>query len=253
MNVGESGKSNVAAGGSLKIHYWFGEGDLVGVNDFRREVGAEFDSVEVVGRQGGLGGGLYTLFVEIASTLTLRHVVQLLLDGVAFDLIKLGTERLVLKPLLEAQAKLRARNTHYDAGEIAQLRIHFRDTVIVVDAASRVSQNVADSLKEVFRLISQNYDHLLLSSGERPTEVYVPVVEDIATDAVSRYRAVLEVDEHLRISSTVLFEYWGISYGSEIRRVFDVRRRLLIDEPFVFREAYWKVMGARWRRERESH
>ena len=242
---------NTSPAASIKVLYWFGEGDLAGIEEFRHELASSYESAEVTGRQAGLGGGLYTLFVEIASTVTLSHVVQLLLDGVAFDLIKLGADRLILRPFLAAQARLRSKSSRDEAGDIAQLKIVFRDAVLLVDGDSRVWQNVADALTEVFDLLAQNYDRLILDSGQRPSQVYIPVVEDAADDPISRFRAVLEVDEHLRINERVLLEYWGVTYADGHQRVFDVERRLLIDQPFVLREEYWQVMESRWRARRQ--
>jgi len=75
---------------SVKVNYWFGEGDLEGIEEFHSELSESYSTTEVKGRQGGLGGGLYTLFIEIASSITLPHFVQLIIDGIAFDAIKLG-------------------------------------------------------------------------------------------------------------------------------------------------------------------
>src|SRR6266852_6158095 len=110
-----------AASPVVKIVYWLGEGDLNAVDDFRQELSANYAAASVEGAQSGAGGGLYTLFVEIAATVTLPYVVRLLLEGVAFDLIKLGTKKFVLRPLLAAQKRLRSRNSRGNAGDIAQL------------------------------------------------------------------------------------------------------------------------------------
>lgn len=237
---------------SIKVGYWFGEGDLEGVNEFRRDLCTSYPTVEVAvkGEQGGLGGGLYTLFVEVATAITLPHFVQLLLDGVAFDLIKLGVHTFVLRPLLEAQKKLRARNPRRDAGEIARLVVLFNDAIVTVDADSRVEQNISQSIGELLRLLASHYAHLFLSSGEAPASIYVPVIEDTSTNRVARFRAVLEVDEDMRISKTVFFEYWGVTYTSGSVRVYDVTRSLLLDEQYIARQEYWQLMEKRWQQDR---
>ena len=156
---------------SINVGYWFAEGDLEGVNDFRRELSLRYPTVEITvkGEQGELGGGLYTLFVEVATAITLPHFVQLLLDGVAFDLIKLGFHTSVLRPLLEAQKKLRARNPNQDAGEIARLvLLLFNDAIVTVDADSRVEQSISQSIGELLRLLASHYTYLFLSSGRWP-------------------------------------------------------------------------------------
>src|SRR5450759_1929314 len=198
---------------SVKVHYWFGEGDLEGVDEFRSELSEICSTAKVKGEQAGLGGGLYTLFIEIASSIALPNFLQLIVDGIAFDLIKLGAHNLMLRPLLAAQKKLRARNRGEDA-DIAQLNLLFNDSVVTIDADSRVNQKIADSVGELLTLIASHYKHLALATGERPIHIYIPVIEHTGQNRVSRFRAVLEVDEDMRISNKVFFEYWGLKYST---------------------------------------
>ena len=228
----------------VAVSYWFGELALDGEEDFRADLKAAYDEVSVESGRGDLGGGLYTLFVEIGALVTLPHVVQLILDGIAFDLAKLGAERLILHPLLAAQRKLKERNrADRESGDFAYLRIKFIDSEVVLDADSRIDQSIAESLGNVLLLIAQNYQHLSLADGRTPIQVYIPLIEDKGRDRRSRFRAVLEVDEDMPIGSSVFFEYWGLRYGEEERRVYDVRRSLLLDEPFLYRREYWRQRG----------
>jgi hypothetical protein len=235
---------------SIEVHYWVGEGELPGVEEFRHELATSYTSAKVMGEQGGLGGGLYTLFVDVITSVTLAGVVKLILDGVAFDLIKLGARNFVLRPLLAAQRKLRNKNPRGNDGDIARLTLLFNDSIVVIDADSRVDQNIADSIGELLRLVACHHTHLALATGESPIEIYVPVIEDKGENPVARFRAVLDVDEEMRISKSVFFEYWGLTYRSGELRVYDVGRQLLIDEPYIKREVYWERMEDRWRQER---
>lgn len=231
---------------SVKVHYWFGEGDLEGVEEFCSELSASYPITEVKGGQGDLGGGLYTLFIEIASSIALPNFLQLIVDGIAFDLIKMGAHNLVLRPLLAAQKELRNRNHRGDDADIAELKLLFNDSVVTIDAASRVNQKIADSVGDLLTSLAQHYEHLALSTGERPIHIYIPVIEDTGENPVSRFRAVLEVDEEMRISNKVFFEYWGLKYSTGAVRVYDVVKKLLIDETFISREFYWDRMQTRW-------
>jgi hypothetical protein len=228
----------------VAVSYWLGELELNGAEDFRSDLEAAYAEVSVESARGGLGGGLYTLFVEICAAVTLPYVVQLILNGIAFDLIKLGTEKLILRPLLTAQRKLKERNrSNRDAGEFAYLRIMFSDSNVIVDADSRVNQSISESIGKVLLLIAQNYEHLSLADGRTPVEIYIPVIEDTGPERRSRFRAVLEVDEDMPVGDTVFFEYWGLSYSNGERRVYDVQRRLLLDELFLYRHEYWQQRG----------
>jgi hypothetical protein len=235
---------------SVDVHYWLGEGELPGVEEFRHDLAAAYPVANVQGEQAALGGGLYTLFVHVTASVSLASVCKLILDGVAFDLIKLGAHNVILRPLLAAQKRLREKNARQKDGDIARLTLLFDDAIVIVDADSSVEQNIADSVGELLTLLARHHSHLALPTGEAPSEIYMPVIEDTGQVAVARFRAVLEVDEDMRISKSVLFEYWGLTYDSGAARVFDVERQLLIDEPFVKREVYWVRMEERWRRGR---
>lgn len=244
-NVRSDGSSSA---GPVKVTYWLGELPFDGADDFERDLQQAYSEVTVKGEPGGLGGGLYTLFVEITSSITLANLVRLVLDGVAFDLIKLGARNLVLRPLLAAQRKLKERNRkHHEAGDLALIRIIFSDSIITVDANSRVYQSIADSIGEVIRLLAHSYERLSLSGRHSPIEVYIPVIEDTGEDRRSRFRAVLEVDENMHVSDRVFFEFWGLSYSDGLRRVFDVRRQMLLDENFLYRSEYWDRMSELWK------
>src|ERR1700688_2801922 len=93
-------------GMAVRIDYWAAQKgarelhDLEGIDEFREQLEANY--VAVVRGRPGDRGGLYNLSIEIVSTLALQHVVRLLLDGIAFDLIKEGAKTFVLRPLLAA-------------------------------------------------------------------------------------------------------------------------------------------------------
>jgi hypothetical protein len=232
----------------VKVSYWLGELPLEGADIFEHDLHEAYSEVSVESAPGGLGGGLYTLFVEITASITLSNLIRLVLDGVAFDLIKLGARNLILRPLLAAQRKLKERNTtRHEVGDLAVIRIIFIDSIVTVDADSRVNQSIADSIGEVLRLLAENYELLLLSSGDRPIEVYIPVIEDTGEGQQSRFRAVLEIDEEMHVSDRVFFEYWGLSYSDGSRRVYDVERKLLLDEYFLYRREYWDRMSELWK------
>src|SRR5258708_30562519 len=113
-------------GAAITVKYWIASdqgrkfADLEGIDDFRRELAADYVSV-VKGRPAG-AGGLTHLYVEVISSFSLSHLVQLLLDGIAFDLIKRGTESFALRPFLAAYKKLRDRNKARRLIDIAELQ-----------------------------------------------------------------------------------------------------------------------------------
>src|SRR5262249_6711188 len=131
--------------------------DLEGIDDFKKELSDANVSV-VNGRPEG-AGGLIHLHVELLSTLSLDHLVNLVLDRVAFDLIKHGTEAFVLRPFIEAYKRLRERNTRSTV-DIGDLRIKFQDSEVVVHEIS--SNTLLSQLDNIFVKLAHSYRHMVL-------------------------------------------------------------------------------------------
>jgi hypothetical protein len=239
-------------GMAIKIDYWAAGNtnltlhDLKGIGEFREALAEDYTSI-VRGRPGPLGG-LYNLSVEIVSTLALSHVIRLLLDGVAFDLIKEGAKTFVLRPFLTACKKLRERNgSKPHRAEIDELRLIFQDAVVIIDYLG--DDSIASSLEKILQTLANNYRHLELKTGERPFEIYIPIFEDPAADRPSRFRVCVHYDETIpKVSASDYFVYWGLWFDfSRKRRVYDVPRQLIIDEEFLTKRQYWDILSERWK------
>jgi hypothetical protein len=237
-------------GVAITVKYWIASdqgrkfADLEGVDDFRRELAADYVSV-VKGRPAGAGGFTH-LYVEVISSLSLSHLVQLLLDGITFDLIKRGTESFALRPFLAAYKKLRDRNKAKRLIDIAELQIHFQDSVLLIHEVS--TDTIAQNLEKILLSVAHNYEHLAISDGEIPFLIHVPVFEDLEKDRLGRFRVRGHIDETIRSDGPAeYFTFWGLEYILDTdRRVYDVTRRLLLDERFSTLEEYW----AEWTRRR---
>ena len=220
-----------------------------GIDEFQRELDGEYLTA-VHGRPGPLGG-LYQLTVEFVTNLTLKDVASFLAAGVAYDLMKSGSKQLLLRPFLNAYDKLKNRNANHRVG-IDRLTFNFGDAILVIDVS--YPGVISDQLGPLFESLASNYPHFILSSGEVPFQIYVPVFEDDAPDRICRFRELLEVDEVLAKRTSVdYFGYWGLWYDfSSEFRVYDVQQRLLLNEEFLPRDLYWRQMEEKWRREREA-
>lgn len=229
---------------AIKISYWAeadssGEAsihDLSGINEFREDLARNYISV-VHGRPGDLGG-LHELAIELVANISLMDVAKFLAGGIAYDLIKSGSKAFVLRPFLQAYEELRERNPSNDV-DIEELRIVFQDSVVVI---YKICENgIFSQLEGVLQTLGRHYDKLLLSSGERPFEIHVPVLEDLAEDRLIRFRVILDVDETISgITLKNYLDFWGLWYDySRKFRVYDVARALLIDEQFYTRDRYW--------------
>jgi hypothetical protein len=126
----------MGAGAAITVKYWISSDsrsfvDLEGIDEFRRELATDYVSV-VQGRRAGAGGFTH-LYVEVVSSVSLSHLMQLLLDGIAFDLVKKGAEKFVLRPFLDSYRKLRDRNEgKRNSLDIGELQIQFQDGLVVI-------------------------------------------------------------------------------------------------------------------------
>lgn len=233
----------------MRVSYWaektgdWALHDLAGIDDFRRELAADYVSI-VQGRPGDLGG-LHQLAVEFVSSISLFDVANFLAQGIAFDLIRYGTKAFVLRPFLTAYKKLRDRNEKTGV-DIEQLRIVFQDTSVTI--WNIYDDGIFTNLGQIVSTLAARYGSMILSSGEPPFEIHVPVFEDAAADRLCRFRVPLDVDETVRNpTAEYYFRFWGIEYDyARAYRVYDVQRDLLLDTEFYTRQRYWTEWETRW-------
>lgn len=231
---------------AIVVKYWIATdhlpfNDLTGIEEFRSELASAYVSV-VSGRATG-PGGITHLLVELTSTFSLSHLTQLILDGVAFDLIKNGAEAFVLRPFITAYRRLQECNkdTFVDIGE---LKIQFRDSLLVLHEIS--NNTLASQLENILTTLARSYDRFLLKRGEIPYEIEVPVFEDPQEDRPCRFRVIGDIDETIRSRGPEDYlGFWGLGYDHAGLRVFDVQRQLVLDEEFYTLDRYWAEMTRR--------
>src|SRR5450759_4156506 len=123
---------------AIRINYWTlpdgsptGE-EPVGIEEFRNDLQNEYISF-VRGQSGACGGGLYEFFIQITTTITLRDVANMILGGVAYDLVKSGTQSFILRPLIAAFDKLKSiSQKQYIDIDVGELKFSFQDADIIV-------------------------------------------------------------------------------------------------------------------------
>jgi hypothetical protein len=242
------------SGIAIKVNYWAAQSgpasitELDGIEEFRSSLAEEYVTV-VKARPAGLGG-LYQLSVEMISTFALTHLMRLVLDGAVYDFVKEGTKSFILRPFLEAYRKLRERNGKRHDADIDELRLVFQESVITIDSVG--TDSIVTNLEKIIQTLAENYKSLVLPSGETPFDIHVPVFEDTAPDRPSRFRVLLNVDETIKVETADYFRLWGLWYDfSNAQRIYDVSRRLLLDQGFMDRKEYWRVMEQRWKADRE--
>jgi hypothetical protein len=236
------------SGTAVRVTYWAEQTgawelrDFAGINDFKKELAEDYIST-VQGRPGDLGG-LYQLAIEIVSSISLFDVANFLAQGIAFDLIKSGTKAFVLRPFLAAYKRLRERNANVGA-DIEQLRISFQDTSVTI--WSIYDDSIYENVGQIISTLAARYSSMILSSGEPPFEIHVPLFEDPADDRLCRFRVPLDVDETVgNPTADYYIKFRGVEYDyargpnhDRLYRVYDVQRDLLLDIDFYTRQRYW--------------
>ncbi len=246
---------DVPAVPSVKVSWWAEQvspteiSRFNGIDDFRRTL--DEDYVAVVRPRPGDLGGLYQMAVHFVSNITLADVASFIAAGVAYDMLKSGSKAFLLRPFLTAFKSLSERNQSFDIG-IEELLMEFQDSIVAIDGSYRDA--IPSQIEFILNTIAKNYKTFTLESGETPFEIRIPVFEDTAEDRPARFRALLEVDETLAKGTTEDYSgFWGLWYDySRKYRVFDVKRRLLVDDKFLSRSYYWQIMEERWREQRAA-
>lgn len=233
----------VSTGNAIVVKYWVSTDhlpfdDLKGIQEFRDELASAYVSV-VSGRAAG-AGGITHLLVELTSTLSMSHLAQLILDGVAFDLIKNGAEAFVLRPFIAAYKRLQERNKD-DFVDIGELKIQFRDSLLVLHEVS--NNTLVSELENILTALARSYDKFLLKDGQAPYTIEIPVFEDPEEDRPCRFRVIGDIDETIRSRGPQDYlGFWGLEYDHAGLRVFDVQRQLLLDEQFNTLDRHWAEM-----------
>src|SRR5438309_7723790 len=104
-------------------------------------------------RDPGNLGGLYGFTVEFFTTFSVQHFVNLILDGVAYDLIKSGSDALVLRPFIAAYNALKRKNADRSSRvHVSRLRLSFQDSVVVIHGLRRSEEHTSE-LQSQFHLV----------------------------------------------------------------------------------------------------
>lgn len=236
----------MSTGNAIVVKYWVSTDhlpfdDLKGIDEFRNELASAYVSV-VSGRAAG-AGGITHLWVDLTSTFSLSHLTQLLLDGVAFDLIKRGAEAFVLRPFIAAYKRLQERNKDSFV-DIQELKMQFRDSLLILHEIS--SNTLVSQLESILVTLAHLYNDFLLRNGEVPYTIDIPVFEDPEEDRPCRFRVIGHIDETIRSRGPQDYVgFWGLEYDHAGLRVFEVQRRVVLDEQFNTMERHWAEIRRR--------
>ena len=235
-------------GMAVSIRYWVstdspvGFPDLQGIDEFRNELAKEYAAL-VRGRPAGAGGPVHML-AQIISGIPWSHVVQLIIDGAAYDLIKEGSRSFILRPFISALRKLRERNQDRLV-DLAELQIDFEDFQLIVHEVA--SDTIIDHLGVILQSVAEHYPRLLRPNGEPPAEIHVPVFEDPDPKRSCRFRETARVDETIRGKAPDDYlSFWGLVFDHAWpSKVYDVRNAKVLDEKFNTISEHWEQLRQR--------
>jgi hypothetical protein len=227
---------------SIKISYWV-EGndeslyDFEDIQNFREELNKHYVT-NIHGRPADLGGfGINEFIIEVISNIDLTDVVKFLAEGIAFDLIKEGGKKFILKPFLEAYKTLKEKNKN-NRLDIYNLKFSFSDTIVEIQRVT--DAGISEELETILKSIAQHYNSLLLNGKEKPYSILIPLFKEPNPDQKIKYRKLFEVDEIIEdVTANDYYKYWGIFYDfSRKNMVYDVMKGTLLDEEFFTGDYY---------------
>ena len=217
---------------TIKVLYWAEQVDdkihePSGIEEFKGKLSENYISV-VHGRPGDLGG-IDELIIEIISSMSLKEVVNAILMSATYDMIKQGTKSFVLKPFMDAYKSLKDSNSETEL-DIYNIQFTFEDSIIKL---YKITDNsIYSSIGLVFNLLAKNYDRIILSNGEKPFEIFVPVFEDPDPLYKNKYRLKYNVDETITdFNADAYAKFWGLYYDySRCFKTYDLQGQVLIDK-----------------------
>jgi hypothetical protein len=233
---------------AVVFRYWVstdspaGFPDLAGIEEFRNELDPHYATL-VRGRPAGAGGPVYVI-VQVIAGLSWSHLVQLLVDGAAYDLITKGAKSFVLRPFIAAYKRLRERNRERQI-DLNELRIEFEDCDLIIHEVS--SDTIIDNLEAILPAVARHYSRLAIREGVNADEIHIPVIEDPDARREARFRVLSHVDEPITGKGPEDYQgYWGVIFDHEhLAKVYDVKQKILLNDRFLTESEYWQELSRR--------
>lgn len=209
--------------------------DFQGIEEFRDELSKEYIA-NVKGTPVGRGGLAYELLINTILNISLEDFINMILGGLAYDVVKHGAKSFALKPFFKALEKLNKQN--HNGIAIRELHLIFEDSEIIIKSIDE--RGIYHIVPRVFENIVKVYSEMKNSqTGRYPSKIHIPVIYDAKQTAEGEkvgYRQPIIMDEYLTdLSDENYFQYWGLFYE-------------YIDQPIVYdvinktltKNSYWE-------------
>ncbi|UBZ13497.1 hypothetical protein LDL77_16630 [Flagellimonas marinaquae] len=227
---------------AIKISYYgeplddFTISELHGISEFKEELDKSYKTF-VHQKTDGFGSGFYELAIELLSDISLKEFIEFVVGGVAYDLIKSGSRRLILKPFYAAYSKLKEKNSNVD---ISRLDFSFNDSTISIYKIFKNS--IFEELENILLGLQINYNNLYLQGVEKPYQIDIPIFKNPNGTHNIDYRCKLSFDETIKeIGKEDYYKFWGSFYQFKGRfYVYDYKNQVLTTNEYFTEELYWE-------------
>lgn len=236
---------------AIKIEYYvlgksstenYGEDD---VDQFRDEI--QNDYVVTFNKKAAERGGGHFI-IEFLLNLKLEDYLMMIIGGLAWDLVKMGTRQFFLKPFIERYIKF--RETTY-AHDIRDIIFNFSDTKLhiysVIDNSPEVNFAI---ISKVFQKLASNYNKIDIDKNNKLTDIHIPMFLD-ETGNKNIYRQKLEFDDPIELELMIAgkendvftqkayFKYWGLAYFNYERKVYNLEKQELLNSNWRSEDEYF--------------
>lgn len=203
---------------SICLNYKVQGGNIF--HNLQHELEKEF-VVNIKSRPGTAAMGVWDSFVEIIINIELKDFSKLAAAGLAWDLVKSGTRKFFLKPMIQIFKEFESNNVTFD---YSGLLLKFQDTDVVVYGLKNLFTSRLGTLMPALVKHYQN----LIRDDEYPHTILVPLVYESERDAFVNYGG----SEDFELEQYT--QFWGISYDAfgEEQAVYNVQKSKLLPSSF---------------------
>jgi hypothetical protein len=170
---------------------------------------------------GPQAGGVVDTIVELIFDISFIDFLNILKEGLIFDVVFRREKSYILKPLFNSFAKVEANNECWDYTEV---RFLFNGTEMIVYGTS---QMFTSKLGAVLNLLSKHYNNL-----DIPTQILIPMIREVD---VSGNELFMNHGEGRDYYLDEYSKFWGISYDfGNVKKIYDLENSKIIDGSNIY-------------------
>ncbi len=203
---------------AILIDYKVSGGRIEGIDNFYAALKSEY-IIHIRTNPGPQAGGLYDMVVQVILNMSFADFVeQVVIYGMLWDMVKLGSKRFFIRPFLTALKKLLARNPNID---FYSVEFAFDDLVIRIVGIGRGFTSIVTT---VVNEVSKHFASIKELAPYYLDSIFIPITQ--GSDPEPRFVLLplnsADVSDYLR--------FWGLEFERGMRRdVYAVDSRQLLN------------------------